>query len=105
MSTAARKARKRAGVKFVKAQKVGTPVEERSYVTQPVRRVQGDALPAGAKSLLAPRSTRRIERFIASGGRTRLNVKIADATDESRMGLVRRWINRHRAARAEGGEE
>ncbi|MFJ4173344.1 hypothetical protein [Microbacterium sp. NPDC089696] len=69
MSTAARKARKRAGIKFEpKPPKVGTPVAERSFVTAPVRRAAGDAIPAGFKSLLAPRSPKRVEKFIKSGG-------------------------------------
>lgn len=72
MATAARKARKRAGIKFeAKPAKVATPVEQRSFVTAPVRRVFGDAIPAGFKSLLAPRSPKRIARFIANGGRLR----------------------------------
>lgn len=60
MSTAARKARKRAGIKFEKAQKVGTPPEQRSYVTQPV---QG---PAGTKfaNYQQPRSAKKRERFL-----------------------------------------
>jgi hypothetical protein len=70
MSTAARKARKRAGIKFEsKPQKVGTPVEDRSFVKAPVMRQAGDAIPAGFKSLRAPRSPKRVERFIANGGR------------------------------------
>ncbi len=101
MSTAARKARKRAGIPFVKAQKVGTPVEERSFVTGPVFRRYGDE----GLHLGTARSVRRIERFIASGGRPRLNGKISDATDESRMGLVRRWLNRVRGTSTEGGED
>jgi hypothetical protein len=34
MSTTARKARKRAGIKFEKAAKVGTPILERAFFTQ-----------------------------------------------------------------------
>ncbi|WP_136057296.1 hypothetical protein [Microbacterium sp. K24] len=69
MSTRARKDRKRAGIKFTpKPQKVGTPVAKRSFVTQPVVRVTGDAVPAGFDNLMAPRSPKRIKRFIASGG-------------------------------------
>lgn len=72
MATAARKARKRAGIKFQpKPQKVGTPVDQRAFVTAPVRRASGDAIPAGFRSLLAPRSPKRIARFIANGGRLR----------------------------------
>lgn len=71
MSTAARKARKRAGIKFTKAPKVGTPVAERAFVTMPVVRRQGDAVPAGQTGVfgvLASRSPQRIARFILSGG-------------------------------------
>ncbi|MDY0984648.1 hypothetical protein SOM10_12150 [Microbacterium sp. CFBP9023] len=75
MSTTARKARKRAGIKFTpKPQKVGTPVEQRAFVTAPVRRASGDAIPVGFKSLMAPRSPKRVERFIQSGGSTRANL-------------------------------
>lgn len=68
MSTTARKARKRAGIKFEKAEKVGTPVADRSFVTQPVQRASGDGIPAGFKSLTAPRSPKRVKKFIKSGG-------------------------------------
>lgn len=72
MSTAARKARKRAGIPFAhKPAKVGTPVAERSFVTAPVVRRQGDAVPEGQANVLgifAPRSAKRIARFIPSGG-------------------------------------
>lgn len=71
MSTAARKARKRAGIKFeAKPQKVGTPVEERSFVTAPVFRRNGDE----GHHFGTARSPQRVARFIASGGRPRLNV-------------------------------
>lgn len=70
MATAARKARKRAGIKFeAKPQKFGTPVEQRAFVTAPVRRASGDAIPAGFKSLMAPRSPKRVAKFIENGGR------------------------------------
>ncbi|MDY7542650.1 MULTISPECIES: hypothetical protein [unclassified Cryobacterium] len=36
MSTAARKARKRAGIKFEKAAKVGTPFKERAWYALPI---------------------------------------------------------------------
>lgn len=60
MSTADRKARKRAGIPFVKAQKVGTPPEERSYVNQPVPG------PAGTKfqNYTQPRSTAKVMAFL-----------------------------------------
>lgn len=60
MSTAARKARKRAGIPLVKAPKVPTPPEERSYVTEPV---QG---PAGTKfaSYTQPRSSKKVAAFL-----------------------------------------
>lgn len=70
MSTAARKARKRAGIPFTKPQKSPTPVADRAFVTQPVTRRFGDAMPAGMSwSPWAPRSPRRVSAFIASGGR------------------------------------
>lgn len=60
MATAARKARKRAGIPFVKAQKVGTPPENRSFVTQPVHG------PAGTKfeTYQQPRSTSKVKKFL-----------------------------------------
>ncbi|MCT1363922.1 hypothetical protein [Microbacterium sp. p3-SID131] len=97
MSTRARKDRKRAGIPFAKAQKVGTPVEERSFVTGPVFRRHGDE----GLHLGTARSPRRIERFIASGGIPRLNPKLSEVTDEARLGLLRRWIERVRGPRGE----
>ena len=41
MSTAARKARKRAGIKFSKLPKVGTPFQERSWFNQLVTGFNG----------------------------------------------------------------
>jgi hypothetical protein len=69
MSTAARKARKRAGLPFTKAQKVATLLEQRAFVTQPVRRAYGDAMPLGAPAYSTHRSPLRVLAFIASGGR------------------------------------
>lgn len=70
MSTAARKARKRAGIPFTKPAKEATPVTLRAFVTEPVPRGIGDAMPEGmARSPWAPRSPKRIAAFIASGGR------------------------------------
>lgn len=70
MSTTARKARKRAGIPFTKPAKEGTPVTQRAFVTEPVARRHGDAMPEGmAFSPWAPRSPKRIAAFIASGGR------------------------------------
>ncbi|AWN03387.1 hypothetical protein PBI_COUNT_65 [Microbacterium phage Count] len=60
MATAARKARKRAGIKFEKKAKTPTPPHERSYVTQPV---QG---PGGTKfeNYTQPRSEKKRQRFL-----------------------------------------
>lgn len=60
MSTAARKARKRAGIPFSKPAKVGTPPEERSYVNGTVPG------PAGTKHDGMPRSrsTKKVARFL-----------------------------------------
>lgn len=100
MSTAARKARKRAGIKFEpKPAKVGTPVEQRSFVTGPVFRRHGDE----GMHFGTSRSPRRIERFILSGGRPRVNPGVTAASGEARMGLLRSWIERRRAARGENG--
>lgn len=100
MSTAARKARKRAGIKFEpKAAKVGTPVEQRSFVTGPVFRRHGDE----GMHFGTARSPRRIERFILSGGRPGANHGVMAASGEARMGLLRSWIERRRAARGENG--
>jgi hypothetical protein len=69
MSTTARKARKRAGIKApIKPAKVPTPVDERSFVTVPPYRNNGDAIPLGYDYLNAPRSAKRIKKFIESGG-------------------------------------
>jgi len=64
MATAARKARKRAGIKFEKAEKVPTPVMQRSYVREAV---QGAPTTRYAGSFRS-RSEKKIERFIE--GRT-----------------------------------
>ncbi len=72
MATAARKARKRAGVPFTKAQKTPTPPAERAFATEPVLRTRGDLPPAGYsvnKAIgLTFRSPKRVLAFIASGG-------------------------------------
>lgn len=80
MSTTARKARKKAGIPFTpKAPKVATPLIERAFVTEPVLRRDGDALPIGfigtATGLFGPRSPLRIARFLDSGGRPKANRK------------------------------
>jgi hypothetical protein len=64
MSTTARKARKRAGMKFEKAAKVGTPVMERSFFALPVNG------PAATKheNRRQPRSPKKIAAALA--GRT-----------------------------------
>jgi hypothetical protein len=76
MATAARKARKRAGIPFTKAAKVPTPVGLRSFVTAPVMRRAGDATPEGfaAFALAAPRAPKRVLAFIRSGGRPNVSL-------------------------------
>jgi hypothetical protein len=69
VATAARKARKRAGIPFTKPQKTPTPLEERAFVTQPVLRRAGDAMPVGAPAFSTHRSPKRVERFLKNGGR------------------------------------
>lgn len=74
MSTAARKARKRAGLPApIKPAKIPTPVKERAFVTAPVFRKKGDAWPAGTPLFLqlrpfGPRAPRRAKAFVESGG-------------------------------------
>lgn len=75
MATAARKARKRADIPLTKAAKVPTPVEQRAFVTQPVRRSAGDAMPIGAPAFSTHRSPKRVEAFIASGGRPNVAIQ------------------------------
>jgi hypothetical protein len=60
MSTAARKARKRAGIPLVKKPKVPTPPEQRSYVTAPVPGTPGTKFSGTAQ----PRSAKKVERFL-----------------------------------------
>lgn len=68
MSTAARKARKRAGIKFEKAPKVGTPLEDRT-VPMVQRMVKGMF-----RILPSARARKRIKRQLdASAGRSRWN--------------------------------
>lgn len=60
MATAARKARKRAGIPFTKAQKTPTPPFERSYVTEavpgaPTTKYQGEYV---------RRSDKKVKRFL-----------------------------------------
>lgn len=69
MSTTARKARKRAGIPFTKAQKVATPLTSRSFVANPVYRKPGDLMPTGFRfSVVGPRSPRRVVAFLKNGG-------------------------------------
>lgn len=68
MSNAARKARKRAGIKFEKAAKVGTPVEDRSFIWAPVFRGPRDAMPIGSGPFSMHRSPIRIAKFLKNGG-------------------------------------
>lgn len=60
MSTTARKARKRAGIKFVKPQKVATPPEQRSFVTAPVPGAASTKWDGSAQ----PRSAAKIKKFL-----------------------------------------
>ena len=76
MSNTARKARKRAGIPFTPSEsrlrRAATPLEDRSFVTDPVYRRRGDANPIGIKTLrpgFGPRSPLRIARFLENGGR------------------------------------
>jgi hypothetical protein len=72
MPTSVKKARRAAGVKFTKAQKTPTPLAQRAFVDSDVMRRPSDAMPAGwRRSILAPRSPRRIAKFILSGGTSR----------------------------------
>lgn len=63
MATAARKARKRAGIKFEKSAKVGTPLEERAEYYAPVwgapsTKFQGASMPRSAKKQKRMRDAR-----------------------------------------------
>ncbi|GAB2701936.1 hypothetical protein BKA24_001745 [Microbacterium marinum] len=82
MSTTARKLRKKlhrlagysAETRFQKKPKVATPVALRSFVTAPVFRNAGDALPTESLRALVPglgtsRASKRIVHFINNGGR------------------------------------
>lgn len=60
MATAARKARKRAGIKFEKKAKVSTPPENRSYVTEPVMGAEGTKY-AGTWQ---KRSAKKVKNFL-----------------------------------------
>ena len=89
MSTTARKVRKRsqralrqlteltgnaeyaerASRQYRKAQKTPTPLVRRSFVVGDVMRKPGDLIPAGFRfSVIAPRSPRRIAKFLQNGG-------------------------------------
>ncbi|QCG77540.1 hypothetical protein SEA_DIZZYRUDY_43 [Microbacterium phage DizzyRudy] len=71
MATAARKARKRAGIKFEKAPKVPTPVMQRSYISEPVQGPYGTKN-AGRRQM---RSEKKVDRYLE--GRT-LNLPAAN---------------------------
>lgn len=60
MSTAARKARKRANIPFVKKEKTPTPVHLRSYVTAPVPGPGGTHLDGRPQR----RSEKKIKRYL-----------------------------------------
>jgi len=64
MSTAARKARKRAGIPFVKAQKVGTPFPERAWFNELVTGFNGRHL----ASVPRPRSEAKRLRALRDRG-------------------------------------
>lgn len=67
MSNAARKARKKAGIKApVKAPKIGTPPEERAYLTQPVPGPGGTMHENYTKPRSAKKAARFLERFTPS---------------------------------------
>ncbi len=59
MSNTARKARKRAGIKFSKPAKVGTPLEERAYFWAPVMGAPSTKF-AGSQM---PRSKKKLEQM------------------------------------------
>ena len=61
MSTAARKARKRNGIPFVRERKIPTPPEERSFVTQPVPGADGTKYAASSQ----PRSRKSVQKFLS----------------------------------------
>jgi hypothetical protein len=67
MSTKARKARKRAGIPFTKAQKVGTPFFQRAWFLHLVPGPDGTRH-AGT---YRPRSEKKIARAVADRGLTR----------------------------------
>jgi len=64
MSTAARKARKRAGIPFVKAPKVGTPFPERAWFNELVTGFNG----RGLASIPRPRSAQKRLRALQDRG-------------------------------------
>lgn len=66
----ARKAARRSGAPFVpKPAKTPTPLEERAFIVNPVRRTAGDAMPIGAPPMSTYRSPRRAAEFLMNGGR------------------------------------
>lgn len=66
MSTATRKARKRAGIPFVKAAKTPTPPSERSYVTGTVPGPVGTKYEAMPQSRSEKKVKNFLERFSTS---------------------------------------
>lgn len=61
MSTAARKARKRAGIKFEKAPKVGTPIQERAWFSALVWGAPGTRFEAKQRRRSAAKRQRALE--------------------------------------------
>ncbi|MGV8913774.1 MAG: hypothetical protein ACOH14_14265 [Rhodoglobus sp.] len=64
MSTAARKARKRAGIPFTKVSKVGTPFQERAWFSELVTGFNGRQLAAVPR----PRSAKKRLRALQERG-------------------------------------
>lgn len=60
MATKERKARKRAGIPFVKKEKTPTPPEQRSYVTEPVRGADTTKFAGASRS----RSPKKVQKFL-----------------------------------------
>lgn len=66
MSTAARKARKRAGIKFEKAPKVATPPQQRSYVLFPVPGADSTKFGGSWRTRSSKKVQQYLDRFSAT---------------------------------------